>query len=89
LAPIKQIEENASIEIIIEKLIESIYSIKEDDVRMRKMLMMNQNERKKYFDLQRKIYPVRREFDNYSINSEKLSKRAKHILENMRFKIIT
>lgn len=89
LDPLKQIEENASFETIIEKLIEEIYSIKADDVRMRKMLTIDQNDRKIYFDSQRKNYPVRREFDNYSINSEKLSKRTKHILENMRFKIIT
>jgi erythronate-4-phosphate dehydrogenase len=89
LNQIKLVEENANIEIIMDKLIESIYSIKEDDKRMRKMLMMDQNERKKYFDLQRKNYPIRREFDNYSINSEKLSKRTSHILENLRFKILT
>jgi erythronate-4-phosphate dehydrogenase len=89
LDPLKLIEENASFEIIVEKLIEGIYSIKTDDVRMRKMLTIDQNEKKIYFDSLRKDYPTRREFDNYYINSDKLSKRTRYILENQRFKIIT
>jgi erythronate-4-phosphate dehydrogenase len=87
LDSIKRFDENMNLEISLDKLIESICSIKEDDERMRKMLMIDRDERKKYFDLQRKNYPNRREFDNYSINSAKLSKETKDILEKLRFRL--
>jgi erythronate-4-phosphate dehydrogenase len=87
LDSIKRFDENVNLEISLDKLIESVYSIKEDDERMRNMLKMNRDERNKYFDLQRKNYPNRREFDNYSINSDKLSKKTKDILEKLRFRL--
>ncbi len=55
--------------------------------RMRKMLKMDKEERIKYFDWQRKNYPKRREFDNYSVHSENLSYETKMILEQLRFKL--
>jgi erythronate-4-phosphate dehydrogenase len=86
---LKQFEEPAKIEIGLEKLISSVYSIRDDDDRMRKMLKMDSDESKKYFDSLRKNYPVRREFNNYSVHSNSLSEKVKNILKNLRFKVVT
>jgi erythronate-4-phosphate dehydrogenase len=77
------------IESTIHKLMSEIYSIKNDGDRMKRSYLMNVQEQAEYFDLQRKNYPIRREFDNYSIDSETLSKGTKNILENLRLKIFT
>jgi|WetSurMetagenome_2_1015567.scaffolds.fasta_scaffold45553_3 erythronate-4-phosphate dehydrogenase len=80
---------NYKIELSLEKLISGIYSIQEDDKRMREMLNMNIEERIKYFDSLRKNYPIRREFNNYSVKSTNLSEEVKSILEKLRFNITT
>ena len=84
---LKHFDETDKLEAGLEKLISGIYSINKDDERMRKMITMNKNERKEYFDSQRKEYPMRREFNNYSIKSNNLSKETKDILEKLRFTI--
>lgn len=75
------------IESALNGLISKIYSIINDNDKMKKSCIMNMQERIEYFDLQRKNYPNRREFDNYSINSAKLSKETKDILEKFRFRL--
>ena len=84
---LKRIEVTDKFETGLEKLISSIYSIRDDDERMRKMLNIDREERIKYFDSLRKNYPIRREFNNYSVKSNKLSKEAKSILEKLRFNL--
>ena len=81
-------DESDKMERNLENLIENIYPIQNDDLQMRKMLNMDKEERIKYFDWQRKNYPKRREFDNYSVQSENLSDETKTLLEQLRFKII-
>jgi erythronate-4-phosphate dehydrogenase len=70
-------------------LISTIYSIQEDDNRMRKIIEMEKEDRMKYFDLQRKNYPRRREFNNYTIKSSNLSKSMQDVLKKLRFKLST
>ncbi len=70
-------------------LISTIYSIQEDDNRMRKIIEMEKEGRMKYFDLQRKNYPRRREFNNYTIKSSNLSKSMQDVLKKLRFKLST
>jgi hypothetical protein len=41
----------------------------------------------KYFDSLRKNYPIRREFNNYSVKSNNLSEEDKNTLEKLRFKL--
>jgi erythronate-4-phosphate dehydrogenase len=48
-------------------IVEKIYDIKADDVRLRRMLRESAKERGKYFDSLRRNYPVRREFQNTRI----------------------
>jgi erythronate-4-phosphate dehydrogenase len=70
-------------------LISTVYSIQEDDNRMRKIIEMEKDDRMKYFDLQRKNYPRRREFNNYTIESSNLSKSMQDVLKKLRFKLST
>ena len=82
---IKQFDETNQFEIGLNNLISNIYSIQDDDNRMRKTIGMNKNERIKEFDLQRKIYPKRREFNNYTISSNNLSSEIRKIFTAFRF----
>ena len=86
---IKILKENDKIEISLNTMISSIYSTIIDDKKMRKILNMQQEEAISYFDLQRKEYPTRREFNNYKIKSEKLSETTEILLNKLRFKLIT
>jgi erythronate-4-phosphate dehydrogenase len=83
------LDESNKTEADIDNLVSIIYSINNDDERMRKMIIMNKEERIKYFDLQRKNYPGRREFNNYTIESNNLNKSTKDILKNLRFNLST
>lgn len=84
---IKQFDEFNKHEIGLNDLISNIYSIQDDDNRMRKIIVMNKNERIKDFDLQRKNYPKRREFNNYTIPANKLSSQIRKILTALRFNL--
>lgn len=81
------INESGFIEEDIEKIISSIYPIKRDDKSMREMIKLNPEERRKYFDLMRKNYPVRREFNNYTIKNGDVNPTISKILKDLRFNI--
>lgn len=83
----KQFDSSYKSEIGLHDLISSIYSIQSDDNRMRKIIEMNENEKIKYFDLQRKNYPTRRELNNYCINPKSLSEEEKNLFEKFRFNL--
>ena len=84
---LRYFEQTDNIETGLEKFISGIYSILDDDERMRKMLKMDREERIRYFDSQRKDYLIRREFNNYFVKSNNLSKEVKNILEKLRFNL--
>lgn len=86
---LKQFDVTQKLEASSNSLISSIYNIKDDVARMRKTITMNESERILEFDLQRKNYPNRREFNNYKIKSENLSEEIKNILKILRFNLIT
>jgi erythronate-4-phosphate dehydrogenase len=69
------------------KLFSSIYYIEKDDELMRKVLIYEPNEQAAYFDLMRKKYPVRREFNNFAVYITKNEMHLKSILENFRFTV--
>jgi erythronate-4-phosphate dehydrogenase len=89
--PNSQLSFNKSnkIETDLDKLVSSIYSINDDDERIRKTIKLNEADRINYFDLMRKSYRERREFNNYTIESSNLSKSTEYILKNLRFKLST
>jgi len=65
------------------RVVEKIYDIKADEVRLRRMLEESEKERGKYFDSLRRNYPVRREFQNTRIivedKNSSLAKKLKGI----------
>jgi erythronate-4-phosphate dehydrogenase len=75
------------IETVMENIVSNIYSIKNDDIKMREMISMKKGKRIEYFDLQRKNYPKRREFNNYTIEASNLGKSIKENLKKLRFNL--
>lgn len=69
------------------KLLTSVYNIVSDDERMRKMIKMNRNEARSYFDLMRKVYPMRREYSNFSVTLKENEGQFKPILEALRMRV--
>lgn len=84
---LREFEVKDKFESALEKLISSIYSIRDDDERMRKMLKMDREARIKYFDSLRKNYPIRREFNNYSVKSKSMSEDVKNLFKKLRFNL--
>jgi erythronate-4-phosphate dehydrogenase len=80
-------EKSETIEKDLDQIVSKIYPIQRDDKLMRKMLNMSREERIKYFDLLRKDYPIRREFNNYRIELKNFDGKTKNILTNLRFNI--
>lgn len=77
-----------SLEKRLNNLVSQVYPIKRDDDKMKKSALMSVLERKKYFDLQRKNYPLRREFDNYSVVLDKTETENRRLIDKLRFKIL-
>lgn len=80
-------EKSETIEKDLDQIVSKIYPIQRDDKLMRKMLNMSREERIKYFDLLRKDYPIRREFNNYRVELKNFDGKTKKILTNLRFNI--
>lgn len=73
----------------LNRIIEVIYNIGEDDKKLRKIIDLDNNDRGRYFDYLRKNYRVRREFSNYSIRIDKYRDEEIKILQALRFKVIS
>lgn len=86
--PVIEIDFSERFENNMNQLISKIYSIADDNKRMRKISGMSNSEIIKGFDKQRKNYPIRREFNNYKIKSTNLNEKIKSVLSDLRFKII-
>lgn len=67
-------------------LLSRIYDIESDNLQMKKMLYFDKEDRIKYFDNLRKYYPLRREFNNYLIQTD--SEMMKEIFKGLRFKVM-
>jgi len=67
-------------------LLRAVYKVEGDDRRMRNMIKMKRGERRNYFDLLRKEYPIRREFSNFTVKLREEELYLKEILETLRFK---
>ncbi|QQS35724.1 MAG: 4-phosphoerythronate dehydrogenase [Ignavibacteriales bacterium] len=77
-----------SYESTLNNVLSKVYNIENDDNDLRKVLMMNDQEKSKHFDLLRKNYPFRREFNNYTIKIRDETSELKNILAALRFKVI-
>lgn len=76
-------EENKSIEETLNFIFSKVYQIRRDDKKMRHLYDLDAKIRPSYFDLMRKEYPYRREFNNYFVKNP--STQLKKILEAFRF----
>lgn len=80
---------SVSIEESLNNIVKQIYSIEEDHNRLLKVNSMNDSEIGRYFDTLRKDYPLRREFNNYSIKMNKNDAGTEKLLRNLRFSILS
>jgi len=76
------------IEDLLDEIITQIYNISDDDKLIREGIIIDNENRSKYFDLLRKSYSVRREFNNYTIRLNFLDSEIKRKLESLRFNVI-
>jgi erythronate-4-phosphate dehydrogenase len=73
---------------LLDEIIKQIYNISDDDGLLREGIGMENEKQSKYFDLLRKTYRVRREFNNYTIKLNFLDIEIKRKLEALRFQVI-
>lgn len=64
-----------------------IYAIEKDSDSLKKLSSMDLQKRGENFDLLRKTYQLRREFNNYTIAPENLSEKQINLLKDLRFNI--
>jgi len=93
--PVFPIIEHSEIELPASKFVEQklhfifkqIYNITNDDVLLRGILRIDEKARAAFFDKLRKEYPVRREFNNYTILIREADKHLTDLLKSFRLKI--
>lgn len=68
-------------------LIKNIYDVEKDHINLSEIDSLVNDEVGKYFDKLRKNYPLRREFNNYSVQLKTHTKVIERILKELRFKI--
>jgi erythronate-4-phosphate dehydrogenase len=73
---------------LLNEVITQIYDISGDDRLLREGIDMDKEKQCKYFDLLRRNYRVRREFNNYVIRLNFLNEGIKRKLVELRFKVI-
>lgn len=83
----KEFNTSISTEFSLNKIVKSIYDIEKDHNEFLLINSLKSNERGKYFDKLRKVYPVRREFNNYSVRLSQSDSKTGQMLKNLRFKI--
>ena len=71
----------------LQEIFSSVYKIREDDLITRKIRGLEPKERKIYFDLLRKNYPLRREFPNYRVKLNKQNTELEKLIKAFRFRI--
>jgi erythronate-4-phosphate dehydrogenase len=84
-----KIEDVSSIEETLRTVFKRIYDIRKDDENMKKMSVKNHNDVAAYFDLLRKEYPLRREFNNYNVIIPSGHAKLEKILSVFRFNVRT
>lgn len=76
-----------SVEQKLHFVFKQIYNIANDDALLRGILKIDEKEMGAFFDKLRKEYPVRREFNNYTILIREADKHLTDLLKSFRFKI--
>ncbi len=83
----RSLGQGETIEEKLYNLFSSIYNIEKDDKKMKDIYRRGADKHKGYFDNLRKEYPVRREFNNYTVMLQQNELNFKPILEAFRFKV--
>ena len=83
-----EVKNSGSLEKTLYDIFNYVYNIKRDDLQMREILKKTKEEQPRYFDLLRKLYPLRREFINYKIRLNKKDDGLINILKAFRFEVI-
>ena len=73
----------------LNNIVKQIYNIEDDHRRLLEVNSMNDSEIGRYFDILRKDYPLRREFNNYSIKMNKKDAGTEKLLRNLRFSVLS
>jgi erythronate-4-phosphate dehydrogenase len=73
----------------LNNIVKQIYNIEDDHRRLLEVNSMNDSEIGRYFDILRKDYPLRREFNNYSIKINKKDAGTEKLLRNLRFSVLS
>jgi len=86
--PVITINKKLSYEELLNRIINRIYIIEDDDKLLREGKNLDLHSQAKHFDNLRKNYPVRREFNNYTIKLNYEDAETKKKLESLRFNVI-
>jgi len=70
-------------------LLSSAYSIEDDSQRLVATMSLDEEQRVRQFDVLRKNYPIRREFDFFQIKNKSLSEKDAVMLETLGFNLIS
>jgi len=71
----------------LNKAFQISYDIKEDDKKVRKLIELDKGGQAKYFDSLRRNYPLRREFNNYTVVIDRNRKNLEKVFKVFRFKV--
>ena len=82
-----QLDPNLSDQELLSKITSHIYPIARDSESIKKLKELDPDSRAKEFDKLRKNYNLRREFDNFSVDSKHLSDSQKNILAQLRLSV--
>lgn len=86
--PLIELEGNPRLESSLLKAFSSVYNIKDDDLLLKKMHGLPNEQRRVYFDDLRKNYRLRREFSNFAVKINQSNKFPETILKEFRFSIL-
>lgn len=85
---ILELNSSNNIEEILSEAFSRIYDIDNDSSQLKRLLNERQINPDKYFDMLRKNYYIRREFNNYSIKLKVRDPNLNKIMNELRFKVI-
>ena len=86
-APLRRVRGDAGIEIALFEALSPLGNLKNTDENLRQLNELPANEQPKFFQHQRKTYPLRREFFNYTLRLEPMDINLALMLNAFRFQI--
>lgn len=84
---VEKVEQSEQVKDLIDRLVRQFYDIRKDDNNLRKITQLAANEQGAYFDLLRREYPVRREFQSADVKLSRDDKKLSEVLLSLGFRI--